>query len=203
LIDFHRLVKVYDYSMLENLLGPVTADKFINYQVSLINTPIEDYKIMAALSFDGMAEEKWKTILKVYPLDLLFKMNPQQLMTNLTQISGMGEKTVEAIIEGFTTYASDIDYILHNMRILNSKDAAIKPKVALTGFRDPVIIEMINTMTGYDCSDKYSVTKDTAILLTNDKNSTSGKMLKANKYGIPIMTVDEFFKVLNIEFKEF
>lgn len=202
LTDFHKLVKVYDYSTLENILGPVTAAKFIDYQSKLTTTPIEDYKIMAALSFDGIAEEKWKIILKAYPLDLLFKMNHQQLMINLTQLPGMGGKTVEAIIKGFTAYSSDIDYMLHNMHILNSKDMGNHPKVALTGTRDPMLIDIINSV-GYDCSDKYTVTKDTAILITTDKNSSSGKMLKALKYGVKIMTPEEFMKSHKIEIGTF
>ena len=57
--------------------------------------------------------------------------------------------------------------------------------------RDPSIIELINSR-GYDCNDKYGVTKDIALLITSDYNSTSGKMEKAKKYGIPIMSVSDF-----------
>lgn len=202
LTDFSKLVKVYDYSTLESILGPITAEKFIKYQSNLLNSQIEDYKIMAALGFDGIGEEKWKLILRNYDLYLLFHMNPSQLMQNLTKISGMGNKTVEKIIEGFTNYSDDINFILNNINIKNFKDASSRPKVAITGTRDPMIIDIINTV-GYDCSDKYSVTKDTAILITTDKNSTSGKMLKAIKYGVKIMTPEEFMKLHKIELNTF
>ena len=202
LTDFSKLVKVYDYNTLESILGPITAEKFIKYQSNLLNSQIEDYKIMAALAFDGIGEEKWKLVLRNYDLYLLFHMTPSQLMQNLTKINGMGNKTVEKIIEGFTNYSDDINFILNNINIKNFKEASSRPKVAITGTRDPMIIDIINTI-GYDCSDKYSVTKDTAILITTDKNSTSGKMLKAIKYGVKIMTPEEFMKLHKIEFGTF
>jgi hypothetical protein len=52
---------------------------------------------------------------------------------------------------------------------------------------------------GFDCSDKYGVTKDTALLVTTDLNSTSGKMDKARKYGIPIMTPQMIYEKYGIE----
>ena len=58
LTEFSRLVTPYDRKYLETVLGPVTSSKFVDYQKKLLVDPIPDYKIMAALSFEGMAEEK-------------------------------------------------------------------------------------------------------------------------------------------------
>ena len=202
LTDFKRLVQVYDYSELESKLGPVTADKFRLYQHNLINDPIEDYKIMAALSFEGMAEEKWKIILKVYDLYTLAHMDNAQLHGNLIQINGIGPAIINAIICGFEDYREDIEYVVNNMKIINSKDLGSRPKVALTGTRDEFLMGILNSI-GFDCSDKYGVTKDTALLVTTDLNSTSGKMDKARKYGIPIMTPQMIYEKYGIEVTTF
>ena len=193
LIDFARLITPYDKKYLEFKLGTVMADKFISYQKALINKPIQDYKIMAALSFEGMAEEKWKNIFKEYSLDYLFSLNQFQLTDYLSRIKRVGRETISAIVEGFQNYADDVAFILKNLTIINTKDVKVRPKVALTGTRDPSLIELINSQ-GYDCSDKYNVTKDIELLITNDYNSTSAKMEKAKKYGITIMTAKDFIE---------
>jgi NAD-dependent DNA ligase len=69
--------------------------------------------------------------------------------------------------------------------------------VSVTGFRDPEFINLVNRH-GFDCNDKYGVTKSTAALIAADKNSTSSKIKNAKKYGIPIYTRDEFVKLYNI-----
>ena len=202
LTNFSRLLTPYNGADLESLLGPITSVKFIEQQNRLLNEPIEDFKAAAALCFDGMAEEKWKMILKYYDLNLLFHMTPAQISQALTPINGVGPATIQAIIDGFKYFAEDVATIIYKLKLINSHDMVDKPKVVLTGTRDPMLIDIINSQ-GYDCSDKYSVTKDTALLVTSDLNSTSGKMIKAAKYGIRIVTPEEFFKEHNIQFGTF
>lgn len=198
LTEFSRLVIVYDFREIVDKLGPVTADKFILYQHNLIDTPIPDYKIMAALCFESMAEEKWKIVLKSYTIYELFKMNPEALYNNLTQISGVGPKMVNSIVDGFNNYAVDVEFILNWITVIDTKGQEAKPKVALTGFRDPAFVNLLNQY-GFDCSDKYTVTKDLAALITTDINSTSSKMAKAKKYGIPIYTKQSFIETNGID----
>lgn len=202
LTDFSRLLTMYEFNELEPILGPVTADKFRLCQYNLLNNPIEDYKLMAALGFEGMAEEKWKKILKVYDLPLLFSMDHDQIRFSLRSINGVGDAIINAIIEGFNLYGNDVGLALNKLNIIHSKNLISKPKVAITGFRDPTVIDIINTC-GYDCSDKYSVTKDTAIVVTNDVNSRSGKIEKARKYGIPVMNIEQFCREHNVQLGRF
>ena len=82
--------------------------------------------------------------------------------------------------------------------IESSKGLADKPKIAFTGERDKVFIDLLNN-NGYDASEDYSVTKKTFALITNDLNSASGKMAKANKFGIPIYTKQQFMDAYNIK----
>lgn len=202
--DFGHLVQPYDNGYLENVLGPLTAQKFEYYINQLKTQPIPDYQIMAALCFEGMAEEKWKNILKLYDLPELYSYSKSrdQLRSILVSIQGVGAMTADAVADGFINYSSDIEYILQNIHLVNTKDQASKPKVALTGTRDPMLISIINT-AGMDCSDKYGVTKDTALLITTDLNSTSTKMQKAKKYGVKIMTPEQFYEAAGIKYETF
>ena len=198
LTSFLQLVKPYVYESLVQILGPITAKQFITYQKQLIENPIADYHIMAALGFDGMAEEKWKRVLSYVDLDLLYKMDINQMIGALKPVHGVGRAIIESISAGFVNYNDEVGYVVNHMKIIKSRSMINKPKVVITGSRDSSLIELLNKY-GFDCSDKYSLTKDTYCLITNDLNSTSSKMQKAAKYRVPIMTVDQFFEAHHIE----
>lgn len=180
-----------------DVLGPIQSYQFKNCIINLLNNPIEDYKLMSALSFDGMAEEKWKLILKKYTISDLGEMYQLNILKEIKDIPGIGPKIVESIDDGFGTYFEDLKYLISNCTILDSKFFEELPKIAITGFRDPEFVDLLNR-NGFDCSDKYGVTKNIAALITADINSTSGKMRTAKKYGIPIYTRDEFIRINNI-----
>lgn len=184
------------------VLGPKTSQQLLSYINNLIITPIEDYKIMSAMSFTNMADEKWKTILKYYTIneiyDMVYNKDVSLLYSNLTAISGVGPSIVEAIKTGFDIYEFDISIILNKLIIINSKGQIDKPKVAFTGFRDPSYIQLLID-NGFDANDKYTVTKNLYALIAVDKNSSSGKIKKANNYGIKVYSKQEFLEAHGIE----
>ena len=182
-----RALKLVSFDQLMNLtyeqvqfLGPVTSANLLAYIDKLKNTEIADYKLMSAFSFDGMADETWKLILKNYTLKEIIKMVCDQYEDELERINGIGQKTVNAIVFGIDMYFDDIWYCLNNFKIINSKGLSSGPRVAITGFRDSAFIQLLID-NGFDASDKYSVTKETTALIADDINSTSSKVQKANK----------------------
>lgn len=199
-----RTLKLTSFNQLMNLtyeqvqfLGPINSSNLLNHINRLKNTEIADFKLMSAFSFDGMADETWKLILKNYTLEEIIKMICDQYEDELERINGIGSKTVDAIVFGFDMYLDDILYCLKNFHIINSKGLSSGPKVAITGFRDPAFIQLLID-NGFDASDKYSVTKETTALIADDINSTSSKVQKANKYGIPVFTKSGFLEANNI-----
>ena len=175
-------------------IGPKTSMLFDNYLESLLINPIDDWKIMSAMCFEGMADEKWKTILKYYTIEELLSMNDKSF---LIAIPNIGIAVTSAIDDGFAIYANDIKLIVSSCNIINSKGKTELRKVAITGFRDPEFVSLLCN-NGFDASDLYGVTKNIYALIAADKNSGSGKIQKANKYGIPIYNKDEFIKAHNI-----
>ena len=175
-------------------IGPKTSMLFDNYLESLLINPIDDWKIMSAMCFEGMADEKWKTILKYYTIEELLSMNDKSF---LIAIPNIGMAVTSAIDNGFTIYANDIKLVVSSCNIINSKGKIELPKVAITGFRDPEFVLLLCN-NGFDASDLYGVTKNIYALIAVDKNSGSGKIQKASKYGIPIYNKDEFIKAHNI-----
>ena len=197
-----RALNLTSFSQLMNLnyeqvqfLGPINSANLLSYIDKLKNTEIADFKLMSAFSFDGMADEKWKLILKNYTLNEL--LNPSFEFNNLQYIGGIGAKTIWDIIDGINMYFDDIKYCLENFNIINSKGLSSGPKIAITGFRDSAFIQLLID-NGFDASDKYSVTKDTFALIADDINSTSSKVQKAKKYGIPVFNKSGFLEANNI-----
>lgn len=199
-----RALKLTSFSQLMNLtheqvkfLGPVNSANLLSYIDKLKHSEIADYKLMSAFSFDGMADETWKLILRSYTLEEIMDLPYDQFYDNFSKINGIGSKTVDAIINGIMTYGPDIKYCLDNFHIINSKGLTSGPKIAITGFRDSEFIQLLIN-NGFDASDKYSVTKDTAALIADDINSASSKIQKANKYGIPVYNKSGFLAANNI-----
>ena len=180
-----------------SILGPINAQKFMETLNNIINNPIPDYKILSAIGLDDMAEEKWKTILKELSIHDIINLKYDELYNKLISIKSIGNKIAETICLCRQLYEEDLNIIISRLNIINYKDQESKPKIALTGFRDKAYIDLLND-NGFDVSDKYSLTKDCYCLITNDINSTSGKMDKAKKFGIPIYTKQQFLELNNI-----
>ena len=196
LTSFKQLMTGIDMETL-SILGPNISAQFMQYVNNLMITPINDYKIMSALSFDGMADEKWKLILNQYTIKELMGMDYDTLCSAVKNINGIGPKVIEAIIEGRYIYDEDIKCAL-NLNIIDYKGTANKPRVAFTGFRDSEYNQILIN-NGFDADDNYGVTKNIAALITNDLNSNSSKMRSAKKYGIPIYTKQQFLEANGIK----
>jgi hypothetical protein len=128
-------------------------------------------------------------IIKLLSID---KNNPDEEI-----VLSVADNSLNAIINGIYLYISDISYCLKYFHIINSKGLSSGPKIAITGFRDSTFIQLLID-NGFDANDKYSVTKDTFALIADDINSTSSKVIKAKKYGIPVYTKSGFLQVNNI-----
>jgi DNA ligase (NAD+) len=176
-------------------IGPNEGRSFIESRNNLISNPIPDYKIMTAMGYPGIGEEKFKTILREYTISELISSDKDSL-ANLLNISGIGQKIIDTIYEYNNIYRDDILTVLDTFNIVYSKGLKAKPKVCLTGTRDNTISEAL-IANGYDIAN--GVSKDTVMLIAKDKNSNSTKIKKAKQLGITIYSIDEIVELLNIK----
>jgi NAD-dependent DNA ligase len=194
-LDLTTLRQLLTQYTLENTrqYGDLSSQYFIQ-QINMLKTkPIYDYRIMAALSFDGMADETWKIVLSKISIADLITQPGEWIKDSIHTLPGIGPKTINAILEGVNLYKDDIECALSILHIIESKSVPKKPRVAITGFRDEEFINLINGH-GFDCSDTYSVTKNTVALIADTVESTSSKAQKARQYEIPIFTKDSFLR---------
>lgn len=180
------------------ILGMGNAKNFMERLDYFKNNPIPDYKILTSLGFSSIGQEKWKVILKEIDIKDLVSMDYNSLINKLVSLPSIAQKTAEVICNERLQFAEDLNTILSMSNIITSKGSIDKPKIAFTGERDKAFIDLLNN-NGFDASEDYSVTKKTFALITNDLNSTSGKMAKASKFGIPIFTKQQFLEKYNIK----
>lgn len=180
------------------ILGLLNARKFME-QISVLKTkPIYDYKLLSALGFDGMASEKWKVILQKLTITDIATLSNEELYDKLISINSIGGAIANTVCNDRIMYKADIDIILSMNNIIISKGLESGRKIAFSGFRDQNLIELLNN-AGFDASDSYSVTKKTYCLIVSDLNMQSSKTEKAKKFGIPIMTIQQFLDTNNIK----
>jgi len=67
--------------------------------------------------------------------------------------------------------------------------------VVFTGFRDDNLEKMIKKLGGKIGS---SVSKNTFVVVTKDKDDKTGKVLQAEKVGVTVMEPNEFKKTFNL-----
>lgn len=195
--SFRQLMTAFTFDNTRQY-GELTASYFIQAIQDVKNTPIYDYRIMAAMNFGSIADETWKIILtKISIRDLLIQ-TPEWLKESIRGLHGIGPMTVNTVTEGAQYYKEDIECALSMLHIIESRSVPKKPRVAITGFRDEAFINLINGH-GFDCSDSYSVTKNTVALIADSVESTSSKAQKARQYEIPIFTKDTFLRENGIQ----
>ena len=195
--SFVQLVSLYPDQTL--ILGPTNQLKFEQCVDRVLYEPINDYVIMTALGFANIGAETWKSILHEYNIKELLQMhNNGTLIESLVKINSIGEITAKTIDSCIDIYREDVNYVSHMKNIVDSKGIEKGPKVAITGFRDPEFIELLNN-NGFDASDSYGVSKKISYLIAADPYATSSKIVKANKFGIPIMTMEEFINFAKIK----
>ena len=197
-----RLQAIGKYSLTElmdlkvddiKFLGKINSQKFIDRMNELKTKPIYDYQIVGALGFTGIAQEKWKLILSKFPLLwLMSNFDKDEFVPELTSVKGIGPSTAETIKNEMLFFIKDLTRIIEMENIIPTygQNTTSSLVIRFTGFRDKSLIDKLTSM-GIDAGEG-SVTKGTNILLIPCEGFTSSKTIKADKYNIMIVPVDEF-----------
>lgn len=190
-------------------LGPTNKIKFYEEIQNLRMNPLPDYRIIGALGFVNVAEKKWKQIFQHITLaelygyiaageELPWEDDGSSLLERLTTIPGIGAATAHTIVSGLWSFKRDIQFIIANHLYIESAICSdeddIKYKIRLSGFRDDELCASLELFPFIDCDPESSVTKDTTILLVPYVGYTSTKVAKAQKYGIPVIAVEQFME---------
>jgi NAD-dependent DNA ligase len=164
-----------------------SVDKFIN-ETKRIKNSLSYAQFLHATGWFGELGEK--TLQKIIDNDG-WNLGVQDLI----QIDGVQEKIASMFIKGKCTYymyenfLKEFSFVYEKSIILNKEGKLSGFHICMTGFRDKDLSQQIQELGG-NVSD--NINKQTNCLITKDKNSTSSKILKAQKLGITIYNIDEF-----------
>jgi len=181
-----------------NILGEVMGKKFMQRVKKIKENPMYDYFLIGAIGFSNIAAETWKKILNKVHLNDFLADNDDVLASKLSSVRGVGPETINTIIEERPEFGADLICMIEDCNVIITFGAnqQSKGKIRITGFRDPELIEYLNSL-GYDASDS-GVTKDTSVLLIPYEGFSSSKIQKAERYGVRIMTKDDFVKEVGL-----
>lgn len=175
--SLHQLLN-YTYDDVKSL-GPITAEKLLERINEIKNTPIYDYKIIGAIGFTGLATETWRKILNVIPLIDIITKDDNTLAFELSQIKGIGGKTVEIIIHERHLLKNDLDSIMQLNNIISSYGLKQGKIIRFTGCRPDEDLYNYLTAKGCDARPDAGVTKNTDVLVVPYIGFTSSKVNKA------------------------
>lgn len=171
----------YDW---ERLPGFATASavKMFKQFNQLKLTPIEDYKILAAMVIEGVGVTVSKRLCSAG----LFT-DPT---LDLESIPGVGRLTADKIKAGFSHH----DYAKASamFSIISTTGLADRKSCCFTGKSDTPRSEWIKIAEKKGYVYKGAVTKDLDLLVLADLESTSSKAIKAGKYGVKMISYEEF-----------
>jgi len=159
----------------------------------------------------GLGSRKLGPVVKMYPDILTQRRIPTVL--EVTKIEGIAEKTAKLFVDNLSAFFKLMDDMEIPCRAEKPKKTAAKDKAAetpvpptpaaqrpakkslsgmtivFTGFRNKEWEEMLESAGGKVSS---AVSKNTNLVVAVNPNDNTGKILKANDLGVPVMSKDQF-----------
>jgi NAD-dependent DNA ligase len=156
----------------------------------------------------GIGAKKIKPILEVYPNILTTPESPEEKITMLRGIKGIGAENAKAFVENipaFLTFLRDceLEYKLTDIRPtetqsnigisqpIDTSHPLYQKHIVMTKVRDATIIEKLKQAGGI-LDD--SIGKNTFVLIVKSKDDVSNKVKYAREHNIPVMIPSEFLE---------
>lgn len=157
---------------------------------------VNDYQLLAALNIPNIGANVAKLIFAHTDFAGLRLMNEEELAA----IPGIGPERARALVRELAFQTEYLDELLAAVTILPSarESEETRQRVCFTG-KMPETRDYYETLAeahGYAAAD--DVNSHLSLLVAADVNGASGKLKKAKKLGIRIVSLDEFLRGLEI-----
>ena len=200
-IDLYTLTLRYYYEDIVNTEGwsNVSADKLFKAINDSRNVKLEN--AINALGIDGIGIKASKDIAKYCNYDWHNFTNPKYY-EHFDKINGFGDVMCKSVIDKLKCdymYINDlfsefnfIDVVSETNNVLKDKTFVITGTLNHYKNRD----ELVNAIENNGGKVSGSVSSKTNYLINNDITSTSGKNKKAKELNVPIITEEDFMKMI-------
>lgn len=215
LVDENIINDVHDLFTLDEKRDEIVAlegfkdkktDKILqNINEGFAKMTLSDLMAASNVFGRGFGTRKLSKIMKLYP-DIILESykDKKKLIQKIDDIEGFDDITATQFVENLPNFNVFLDKVPVNIkkRMLlytaeksstDKNGSLVGMKIVFTGFRNAGWQSILES-NGAEVGD--SASKNTTILVAKDPNSTSGKMEKARKWGLKIMSQNEFIKLM-------
>lgn len=195
LYNEHILRSIEDLYKLKDQINIIT--QLNGYGINKISNILEEIDnhrdvipsiLLGSIGIEGISTKTFKKILEYVTMSEIIEFSHDRNYEFFTVIPGIKEKTSKKLVDGINENIKLIQFLIQELNIQNEPRTTGLFSVAFTKIRDE---EMENMIKEYGGIINDSLTKDTSILVIPEKGVKSSKVLKAEKYGIPVVPIYE------------
>ena len=186
-LEVTRLSQLYSYDKDEmaRRIGHGNAINLLGVLDYLKNAGLPDYRLIGAIGFTNIAAKTWKSILEQFPIERVLN-EPNETFRHLAAIDGIGETTVETIVQERPLLIDELRFIFNNFRWARTEpyDPCRQPKkkIVFSGVHDKELAAEFNQLGDYEADVKAGFTKDCYALIVPNVGYMSTKVAKAFKF---------------------
>lgn len=217
-ISYATVDTLYDEGYLKNIKDIYKLEKHKNKiskiagfgarSVQLILDEIENHKevtasqMLGSLGIEGISTKMFNKVLSMISFDELLEYalddNESPAINVLSVIPGIKEKSATKIISGIKENEKLIEFLENELIIIDEKrDSDYKFSVVFTKVRDKDIEKWVEENHGVV---KDALNKDIDVLVVPAIGVESSKVSKAQKYDIPVVSINEFKDFVKTKF---
>ena len=146
----------------------------------------------------GMGSRRMTEILEKYPNILKSNESPEKKIEKVASIHGFKIKTAELFVNFIDLFlefikTTKLTYKLNTTKeiVKDTSHVLYGKKIVITGFRDKDLVKNIESKGGKIST---TISKNTFVVIVKSIDNVTGKIEKAQKLNIEIMTTDDFLK---------
>lgn len=203
LYDYDIVKSVKDLYKLRDKVSEIISidgfgDKMVSTWIEEIekHMEVDDYLVFGSIGVEGVSRKTFEKILQVYNSEELMDIAEDVKISQLITIPGIKEKTAFKIVDGIRENKKLIKFLLKTLIVHETKGRQNDSKfsVCFTKVRDSEAEKYIKESGG---TIDDGLKKTTTFLVVPDKSISSSKVTKAQKYNIPVVSIDELKDVIN------
>lgn len=181
---------VHDIIQLDGFAGKSAANLVGEIQKARV---VNDYQLLASLNIPHIGLNMARQLLQEHTLDELRSMDAEAL----SNLSGVGPERAKALVEQFSVQRDYLDELLSAVTLRRERSSNAETlTVCFTGKMPEKrsFYEKLAEDNGYTAVD--SVTKELSLLVAADPDASGGKLDKARKFNVRIVSLDDFIASL-------
>ena len=185
-------LKVKDILQLEGF-AQKSASNLVG-EISKART-VKDYQLLASLNIPHIGLNMARQLLRTLTIEQLRSMGEEEL----SLLDGVGPERARALVEQFSVQKEYLDELLAALTVTRGDEtgAGASKSVCFTGKMPEKrsYYEHLASENGYTAVD--SVTKELSLLVAADPSASGGKLDKARKFNVKIISLDEFLSTVS------